>query len=91
MYKQLNIIYLSNSSFLKNMALYYHSFFTSRFVYGTLKRNEPNHHYMVDSTFVTEATSVDKLPLVIASKYNIPFALNKPGVGHVSFSISSLF
>lgn len=33
--------------------------------------------------FITNATTVDRFPLVISSKYNIPYLLNKPGVGHV--------
>lgn len=57
------------------------------FVYGTLKRGEPNHHYMNKATFITGAKSVDKFPLVIASKYNIPFLLDKPGLGHVKFHL----
>ncbi|KAK4036250.1 putative gamma-glutamylcyclotransferase CG2811 [Daphnia magna] len=51
------------------------------FVYGTLKRNQPNHHYLSSAKFITEATCFEKFPLVIASKYNIPFAINKPGSG----------
>ena len=54
------------------------------FVYGTLKRGEPNHHYMSSASYVCNATSVEKLPLVIASAYNIPFVLDSPGIGHVS-------
>jgi len=53
------------------------------FTYGTLKRTEPNHHYMEKAEFVFEATTIQKFPLVIASKYNIPFALYKPGYGKV--------
>ena len=55
------------------------------FVYGTLKRNEPNHHYLASSTFVNTATTATKFPLVIASKYNIPFAIDKPGLGNVGY------
>lgn len=65
------------------------------FVYGTLKKNEPNHHYMASAKFVCEATSVEKFPLVIASKYNIPFTICKPGVGNVGkfffFNVNVLF
>jgi gamma-glutamylcyclotransferase (GGCT)/AIG2-like uncharacterized protein YtfP len=53
------------------------------FVYGTLKRNQPNHHYLSTAEFITEATCCQKFPLVIASKYNIPFAIEKPGIGYV--------
>lgn len=57
------------------------------FVYGTLKRNQPNHHYLTNAQFVTEATCFQNFPLVIASKYNIPFAIAKPGAGHVNRTI----
>ena len=60
------------------------------FVYGTLKKNEPNHHYLSTATFKYQANAVDKFPLVIASKYNIPFLLDKPGEGLVSkFNINN--
>ncbi|XP_036331369.1 putative gamma-glutamylcyclotransferase CG2811 isoform X1 [Rhagoletis pomonella] len=57
------------------------------FVYGTLKRGEPNHHWLTrpengHSRFVCEAQTVQKFPLVIGTRYNIPFLLNKPGAGH---------
>lgn len=57
------------------------------FVYGTLKRNEPNHHWLTETkngtgTFVGEAKTANKYPLIIGTKYNIPFLLFKPGVGH---------
>uniref|UniRef100_A0A034VRP7 Gamma-glutamylcyclotransferase family protein n=1 Tax=Bactrocera dorsalis TaxID=27457 RepID=A0A034VRP7_BACDO len=57
------------------------------FVYGTLKRGEPNHHWLTrpengHSRFLCEAQTVVKFPLVIGTRYNIPFLLNKPGVGH---------
>lgn len=56
------------------------------FVYGTLKRNEPNHHWLTSPSngsakFVGEAVTTLKYPLVIASDYNIPFLLDKPNVG----------
>ena len=59
------------------------------FVYGTLKNGEPNHHWLTDAAngeaeFVTHAQTIVEFPLVIASKYNIPFLLNAPGVGKVS-------
>ncbi|ALC42360.1 CG2811, partial [Drosophila busckii] len=57
------------------------------FVYGTLKRNEPNHHWLTNkengvSRFVAKGSTLIKFPLVIGTRYNIPFLLNKPGVGH---------
>ncbi|RWS19729.1 gamma-glutamylaminecyclotransferase-like isoform X1, partial [Leptotrombidium deliense] len=59
---------------------------TVLFVYGTLKRGQPNHRYLVDRNtgycrFVSEAKTEEKWPLVIASKYNIPYLLNTKGVG----------
>ncbi|XP_054164808.1 gamma-glutamylaminecyclotransferase C-like [Oppia nitens] len=56
------------------------------FVYGTLKTGQPNHYLLNDkingfSKFVGKAQTVDKWPLVISSKYNIPFLLNKQDFG----------
>ena len=44
------------------------------FVYGTLKKGQPNHHWLSQrengfQTFLGKATSVNKFPLVIASRY----------------------
>ncbi|XP_046810842.1 putative gamma-glutamylcyclotransferase CG2811 isoform X2 [Lucilia cuprina] len=57
------------------------------FVYGTLKRGEPNHHWLTRNEngfahFVGEGTTVERLPLVIGTRYNIPFLLDKRGLGH---------
>ncbi|XP_039748420.1 putative gamma-glutamylcyclotransferase CG2811 isoform X1 [Pararge aegeria] len=57
------------------------------FVYGTLKRNEPNHHWLTNpehgiGKFITEGTTKTKYPLIIGTKYNIPFLLYSPGDGH---------
>eukprot|EP00058_Branchiostoma_floridae_P006612 XP_002592100.1 hypothetical protein BRAFLDRAFT_84969 [Branchiostoma floridae] len=60
------------------------------FVYGTLKRGQPNYHYMVNgmAKFVGKGRTVDRLPLVVASKYNIPFLLDLRGQGeHVEGEI----
>ncbi|XP_019630097.1 PREDICTED: gamma-glutamylaminecyclotransferase-like [Branchiostoma belcheri] len=63
------------------------------FVYGTLKRGQPNYHYMVNTDngvarFVGKARTVDRWPLVVASKYNIPFLLDLRGQGeHVEGEI----
>uniref|UniRef100_A0AC35TLM9 Gamma-glutamylcyclotransferase family protein n=1 Tax=Rhabditophanes sp. KR3021 TaxID=114890 RepID=A0AC35TLM9_9BILA len=51
------------------------------FVYGTLKRNEPNNHMLLDaangnSLFRGSALTDDKFLMVIGSKYNIPFCLD---------------
>ncbi|GMR33114.1 hypothetical protein PMAYCL1PPCAC_03309, partial [Pristionchus mayeri] len=56
------------------------------FVYGTLKRGEPNHRFLSNAKgiaqFIASGVLREAYPLVIASKYNIPFLLNKPGEGH---------
>ncbi|XP_066542678.1 gamma-glutamylaminecyclotransferase C-like [Hoplias malabaricus] len=59
---------------------------THIFVYGTLKKGQPNHSRMLDvangkAEFLSHAHTVEKYPLVIAGKYNIPFLLNVPGKG----------
>ncbi|GFV95892.1 gamma-glutamylaminecyclotransferase [Trichonephila clavipes] len=56
------------------------------FVYGTLKRNEPNYDLVADPSkgkalFEGMARTVQKYPLVIASRYNIPYLLYREGVG----------
>ncbi|ESO90192.1 hypothetical protein LOTGIDRAFT_124020 [Lottia gigantea] len=56
------------------------------FVYGTLKRGQPNYPQLNPengvSTFKGSAKTINKYPLVIGSKYNIPFLLLKPDSGH---------
>ncbi|XP_061081813.1 gamma-glutamylaminecyclotransferase-like isoform X2 [Conger conger] len=59
---------------------------TRIFVYGTLKRGQPNHFRMMDAAngkaeFCGSAQTAEAFPLVIAGKYNIPFLLNVPGTG----------
>ena len=59
------------------------------FVYGTLKRGEPNHGLIASTEngyakFLGLGKTLAKFPLIIATKYNIPFMLKKPGVGNVS-------
>lgn len=54
------------------------------FVYGTLKRGEPNHgwfskHESGKFKFLCEAKTVEKYPLIIATQFNIPFLLYSPG------------
>lgn len=61
------------------------------FVYGTLKRGQPNHYWLSDSTsgigasatFVADGRTTRKFPLVIGTRYNIPFLLEQPGTGHL--------
>ena len=58
------------------------------FVYGTLKQGEPNQHWLTNeghglARFISQATTTVKYPLVIASNYNIPFLLDKPGTGQI--------
>lgn len=56
------------------------------FVYGTLKTGEPNHHVMSETdgeySFISKATTQDKFPLVVGTKYNIPFLLDQAGQGN---------
>lgn len=57
------------------------------FVYGTLKKGEPNHFYFTTKTngfakFVCDGKTVKKFPLIIASKYNVPFLMNVPETGY---------
>lgn len=69
---------------------------THVFLYGTLKKGQPNHCIMLDTTkgsakFLGHACTVDRYPLVIAGKHNIPFLLNVPGEGqHVQGEIYSV-
>ncbi|KAJ6643203.1 putative gamma-glutamylcyclotransferase [Pseudolycoriella hygida] len=56
------------------------------FVYGTLKKNQPNHYWLTNknngaASFLSNGTTKIRYPLVISTRYNIPFLLNKPGIG----------
>ncbi|KAF4119109.1 gamma-glutamylaminecyclotransferase C [Onychostoma macrolepis] len=56
------------------------------FVYGTLKKGQPNYFRMENTSngqavFLARARTVEPYPLVIATKHNIPFLLNVPGTG----------
>ena len=58
------------------------------FVYGTLKKGEPNHHLIAQrtggvATLIGIAKTVKKWPLIIASRYNIPYLLYSEGKGLV--------
>lgn len=56
------------------------------FIYGTLKKDQPN-HFIIKTTangqaeFLARARTVERYPLVIATKHNYPFLLNVPGMG----------
>lgn len=58
------------------------------FVYGTLKRNCPN-HYMIENSdngkaeFICEARTEEVFPLIVTTKYDIPFLLDQTGIGNV--------
>ncbi|KAK6745496.1 hypothetical protein RB195_011925 [Necator americanus] len=62
------------------------SFPTRVFVYGTLKRGEPNANVISETEgkyrFIGVGRTKMPYPLVIGSKYNIPFVINEPGKGH---------
>lgn len=56
------------------------------FVYGTLKRDQPNHYLMLNANngkakFVANGTTQDSFPMVIGTRYNIPFLVHVPNVG----------
>ena len=56
------------------------------FVYGTLKSGEPNHHVLQDPSngkkeLVGVGETASKYPLVVASRYNIPYLLDAAGTG----------
>lgn len=60
---------------------------TRVFVYGTLKKGQPNYYRMFDDSngkteFLASACTAQKYPLVIAGEHNVPFLLNVPGQGH---------
>lgn len=57
------------------------------FVYGTLKRGQPNHHIITNreefgySSFVTTGQTVEQFPLILGTRFNIPFLIAAPGKG----------
>lgn len=58
------------------------------FTYGTLKTDEPNHNIMLNrdcSRFcelICRGQTETQYPLVIASSFNVPFLLDRPGTGN---------
>lgn len=64
------------------------------FLYGTLKTAEQNHYLLTQkgngiARFVQKVVTPERFPLVVATQYNVPFMLNKPGVG--AFVTGELF
>lgn len=63
------------------------------FVYGTLKKNQPNHYWFQKNekghaSFLCNGITANQFPLLVATKYNVPFLLDRPGMGeHVSGEI----
>ncbi|KAL2770448.1 gamma-glutamylaminecyclotransferase [Daubentonia madagascariensis] len=56
------------------------------FLYGTLKRGQPNHKVLLDgahgsAAFCARGRTLQRYPLVIAGEYNIPWLLKLPGTG----------
>lgn len=56
------------------------------FVYGTLKKGQPNHYWLENvenglAKFFGYGKTSNQFPLVIGTRYNVPFLLNKPGIG----------
>ena len=62
------------------------------FVYGTLKKGQPNYYLLQDAAkfgrgvLLGEAKLTKRYPMVIASNYNVPALLDKEGVGKVRAS-----
>jgi len=60
------------------------------FVYGTLKCGQPNHHLMNmhelgHCRLIGTARTDDGFPLIITTRWNLPFLLHAPGHGQVTF------
>lgn len=57
------------------------------FVYGTLKFNQPNHYWLTNpengiARAISSGKTAKEYPMLIATRYNIPFLLKVPGVGN---------
>lgn len=55
------------------------------FLYGTLKKGQPNEYFMgtLKCSFLGNATTKDKYPLIIGGKWNLPMLLNVKTKGKV--------
>jgi len=52
------------------------------FVYGTLKRGYPNAHVgMPRATYIGDACTAERYPLVTGGKWFVPNLINEPGTG----------
>lgn len=57
------------------------------FVYGSLKRHQPNYEAWLanpekgEAVFHAQGQTVQPFPLIVASRYNIPYLLDAPGLG----------
>lgn len=57
------------------------------FVYGTLKMLQPNHYWLTntingDAHFICNGMTCDRFPLVIATRYHVPFLLKQSNIGY---------
>ncbi|XP_027443932.1 gamma-glutamylaminecyclotransferase isoform X1 [Zalophus californianus] len=82
------------SFFLKDLCLFqtqsesFLALMARVFVYGTLKRGQPNHKVLLDpangcAAFRGRGRTLEPYPLVIAGEHNIPRLLNLPGQGRL--------
>jgi len=56
------------------------------FIYGTLKRGQPNHHALQEfgnHQFFGTGCTEQKYPLIIDTVSNLPFLVDAPGKGQV--------
>ena len=84
------IMHLSNNFFrliliCNSKAMDFHRIF----VYGTLKRAQPNYKQLGPAygiaKYIGQARTVNQWPIVISSRCNIPFLLDREGMGNVGF------
>ena len=59
------------------------------FVYGTLKKGQPNHGLLQNaengtSKFLGTGRTLKMWPLIVTTKFNLPFLLDSEGKGKVS-------